>query len=157
MALRRAGEAGISTRVVTWDAFDDRSEFSEAVAAEVESSGAGGVVLAGFMRILSPEFVGRFPGRILNIHPSLLPAFPGAHAVAAALQHGVKVTGVTVHFVDEEVDNGPIIAQEPVEVLHDDTVDTLHRRIQSVEHTLYPRIVRLLVRDELHAARGVAR
>jgi phosphoribosylglycinamide formyltransferase 1 len=107
------------------------------------------VVLAGFMRILGPEAIRRYPGRIVNIHPSLLPSFPGGRAVAAALQHGVKVTGVTVHFVDEQVDHGPIIAQVPVEVLPDDTVESLHRRIQRAEHLLYPGIVADLCRGTL--------
>ena len=101
------------------------------------------------MRILSREFVDRFPRRILNIHPSLLPSFPGAHAVELALEHGVKVTGVTVHFVDEKVDHGPIVAQRAVEVLPGDTIETLHARIQVEEHALYPEVVRALVDGRL--------
>lgn len=101
------------------------------------------------MRVLSPTFIDRFPNRILNIHPSLLPAFPGAKAVEKALEHRVKVTGVTVHLVDEKVDHGPIIAQAPVDVLPDDTVDSLHRRIQVEEHKMYPPIVEALVAGRL--------
>lgn len=101
------------------------------------------------MRILSPSFVHRFPGRILNIHPSLLPAFPGAHAVESALEHGVKVTGVTVHVVDEQVDHGPIVAQRPVPVEPNDTAQTLHARIQVEEHAVYPEVVRALIQGEL--------
>lgn len=156
MALSRAKASGIPSAVVEWVAHADRAMFSDSVAMEIEAAGARGVVLAGFMRILSAGFVDRFPGRVINIHPSLLPSFPGAHAVHAALEHGVKVTGVTVHFVDEEVDHGPIIAQEPVPVLEGDTVESLHRRIQAVEHALYPRIVRLLVQEELVPDRGMA-
>jgi phosphoribosylglycinamide formyltransferase-1 len=96
--------------------------------------------------------VTRFPNRILHIHPSLLPAFPGAHAVEDALSHAVKVTGVTVHLVDEKVDNGPIVAQVPVEVLADDTKETLHTRIQSVEHSIYPPIVAAFVEERLAVA-----
>jgi len=107
------------------------------------------VVLAGFMRILTSSFIDRFPQRILNIHPSLLPAFPGAHAVENALEHGVRVTGVTVHFVDEKVDHGPIVAQVPVAVEEDDTVESLHARIQAEEHRIYPEVVQALVTGRL--------
>lgn len=148
-ALQRAKEAGIATVVVTWDDHPDRNAFSTALADVVESHGAKGVVLAGFMRILAPSFVDRFPRRVLNIHPSLLPAFPGAHAVEAALEHGVKVTGVTIHMVDEKVDNGPIVVQVPVEVRSDDTVETLHQRIQVEEHRAYPEVVTALVEGRL--------
>ena len=148
-ALVRAREAGMATAVVAWRDFPDREAFSAAVADAVERSGAKGVVLAGFMRVLSPIFIDRFPDRILNIHPSLLPAFPGAHAVEDALQHGVKVTGVTVHFVDEKVDHGPIVAQVPVAVLTDDTADSLHSRIQVEEHRLYPKVVEAFVDGRL--------
>ncbi len=115
----------------------------------VEESGAKGVVLAGFMRVLSPLFIDRFSNRILNIHPSLLPSFPGMDAVAKALDQGVKVTGVTVHFVDEKVDHGPVVAQRAVSVESDDTVESLHARIQIEEHDLYPEVVRAFVRGEL--------
>jgi phosphoribosylglycinamide formyltransferase-1 len=153
-ALVRARRAGIATAVVLWGDYPDRVSFSGAVADAVEEGGAKGVVLAGFMRILAPLFIDRFPNRILNIHPSLLPAFPGAHAVEHALSHGVKITGVTVHFVDEKVDNGPIIAQVPVEVLPDDTVDSLHERIQTQEHQLYPRVVEDFVSGRLNIVDG---
>jgi phosphoribosylglycinamide formyltransferase-1 len=152
-ALGRAARAGIDTAVVRWEDHGGRSEFSSALADLLEERGAKGVVLAGFMRILAPSFIDRFPDRILNIHPSLLPAFPGAHAVEAALAHGVRVTGVTVHIVDEKVDHGPIIAQQAVEVRPGDTVETLHRRIQSVEHAMYPEIVKAFVSGELVPAR----
>lgn len=148
-ALARAASAGIATGVVRWADHGGREEFSTAVADVVEGAGAKGVVLAGFMRVLSPSFIDRFPNRILNIHPSLLPAFPGASAVANALDHGAKVTGVTVHFVDEMVDHGPVIAQRPVPVMDDDTESTLHARIQAEEHTLYPEVVRAFLEDRL--------
>lgn len=156
MALERAAAAGIDTAVVRWEDHAGRADFSTAVADVIEERGAKGVVLAGFMRILAPSFIDRFPDRILNIHPSLLPAFPGSRAVEAALAHGVKVTGVTVHLVDEKVDHGPIIAQTPVEVREGDTVESLHRRIQQVEHALYPRIVEAFVSGELVSTRESA-
>ncbi len=148
-ALERAEIAGIPTVVLPWEEYGSRVEFSKAVADVVEKSGAKMMVLAGFMRILAPEAIGRFPNRILNIHPSLLPSFPGSNAVAQALAHGVKVTGVTVHLVDEEVDHGPIIAQRVVPVLPGDDVSVLHARIQAQEHDLYPRVVRAFVEGEV--------
>lgn len=132
-----------------WGDYASRAEFSQAIRAEIESAGADSVVLAGFMRVLGGELVSAFSNRILNIHPSLLPAFPGANAVDQALEHGVKMTGVTVHFVDEEVDHGPIIAQRAVPVLLDDDRDSLHARIQVEEHDLYPRVVGALARGEI--------
>ena len=153
-ALDRARNASIETSVVAWSDFESRDAFSRAVADVIEHHGAKAVVLAGFMRILSSEFVDRFPNRILNIHPSLLPAFPGAHAVESALEEGVLTTGVTVHFVDEKVDHGPIIAQRSVPVEADDTVETLHARIQIEEHDLYPQVVTALVSGGLLMSGG---
>ncbi len=148
-ALQRADGAGIPTQVLPYRDFPDRDAFSRAVVDSIEGAGVEAIVLAGFMRILSPVAVSRFPNRILNVHPSLLPSFPGAHAVAQALAHGVKVTGVTVHFVDEEVDHGPIIAQAPVPVRVGDTEKTLHERIQQEEHRIFPEIVARFARGEI--------
>lgn len=148
-ALERAVHAGISTQVLPYRDFADRDAFSRAIVDSLESAGVEAIALAGFMRILSPVAVSRFPNRILNVHPSLLPSFPGAHAVAQALAHGVKVTGVTVHFVDEEVDHGPIIAQTPVPVRVGDTEKTLHERIQREEHMLFPKVVSRFARGEI--------
>ena len=148
-ALERARGAGIPTTVLPWGDYGSRSEFSTAVRDEIEKAEVEVVVLAGFMRVLGGELVGAFRNQILNIHPSLLPAFPGAHAVDQALEHGVKMTGVTVHFVDEEVDHGPIIAQRAVPVLPDDDRDSLHARIQLEEHDLYPKVVAALARGEI--------
>jgi phosphoribosylglycinamide formyltransferase-1 len=156
-ALDRADRAGIPTKVVPWAGFESRAAFSDAVGDEVERSGAGCVALAGFMRVLAPPMVSRFRNRMLNIHPSLLPSFPGSDAVAQALAHGVKLTGVTIHFVDEEVDHGPIIAQRAVPVLPDDDVETLHRRIQVEEHALYPEVVRAFTRGEIEVTDGTVR
>jgi phosphoribosylglycinamide formyltransferase 1 len=148
-ALTRADAAGIPTAVALFEDHPDRASFSSALADLVEDSGAKVVVLAGFMRVLAPSFLDRFPGHVVNIHPSLLPAFAGARAVEAAMAHGVRVTGVTIHFVDDKVDHGPIIAQEAVVVEEGDTVDTLHARIKEVEHRLYPPLVAALVSGEL--------
>lgn len=148
-ALRRGEAAEIPTAVVAYSEHPDREGFSIAIVEAARASGAEVLVLAGFMRVLSPVAVNAFPDRILNIHPSLLPAFPGARAVAQALAYGAKVTGVTVHFVDEEVDHGPIIAQRPVPVLDDDTVETLHERIQIEEHKLYPEVISAFARGRI--------
>lgn len=107
------------------------------------------VALAGYMRVVKALLLDAFPGRIMNVHPSLLPAFPGLHAWEQALNHGIKVTGCTVHFVDEGVDAGPIILQEPVPVFPDDTPESLHRRIQVTEHKLYPEAIRLFGESRL--------
>lgn len=147
--LTRAQAAGIPTEVVLWRDHPDRHAFSSAVCDAAERHGAEALVLAGFMRVLAPVAVERFPERILNIHPALLPSFPGAHAVADALSYGVRVSGVTVHFVDAEVDHGPIIAQRAVPVFPDDTEDSLHARIQVEEHDLYPQVVKALVHGRL--------
>lgn len=110
--------------------------------------------MAGFMRVLTAEFMDRFSCKVLNIHPSLLPAFPGAHAVADAIDKGVKVTGVTIHFADELVDHGPIVAQTAVAVRPDDSVDTLHARIQAEEHRLLPEVVAAFVEGRLVVENG---
>jgi len=139
--LQRAADAGVPAVVVAWGDYPDRDAFTMAVCDVAADHGAEGLILAGFMRILAPSALDRFPGRVVNIHPALLPAFPGAHGVAEAIAYGVKVSGVTVHFVDAEVDHGPIILQEPVPVRPDDTEETLHARIQQVEHRVYPEVV----------------
>jgi phosphoribosylglycinamide formyltransferase-1 len=148
-ALRRADAAGIPTAVAEYSDYADREAFSTAIVAAARAAEAKALVLAGFMRILSPVALDGFPDRIINIHPSLLPAFPGARAVAQALAYGAKVTGVTVHFVDEEVDHGPIIAQRAVPILDDDTVETLHERIQIEEHKLYPEVISAFARGRI--------
>lgn len=146
-ALDRATQAGIDCAVVEWTG--DRRAFTTRVCAVAADAGADGLVLAGFMRILGPEAITRFPDRVLNIHPSLLPAFPGRTPVADTLGHGVRVTGVTVHFVDERVDHGPIISQEAVTVEPDDSEFSLHQRLHAVEHRLYPEAVSALAQGRL--------
>ena len=139
--LARAERAGIPVVVVDWAASPTREAFTSAICDAVDLFGAKAIVLAGFMRILSPSAMDRFPDAIINVHPALLPSFPGAHSVEQALEHGVTVTGVTVHFVDEHVDHGPIIAQQAVAIHDSDDAESLHARIQAVEHTLLPRVV----------------
>ncbi len=145
LALQRAARAGIAHNVVAWEDHSSREEFCDALAALLDSADVDLVVLAGFMRVLTPALVQRFAGRIINVHPSLLPAFPGMNAVSQALAEGVETTGVTVHYVDEGVDTGPVIAQREVPVLSGDDERSLHERIQVEEHDLLPRVVRSIV------------
>ena len=137
--LVKAQEMGIPAAAVDRKLYEARDDHEERVAALLEEAGTGIVCLAGYMRILSPAFVDRFRLRILNIHPSLLPSFPGKEAQAQALAYGARVTGVTVHFVDAGTDTGPIVAQEAVLVEPSDTVATLSARLLEVEHRIYRR------------------
>jgi phosphoribosylglycinamide formyltransferase-1 len=148
-ALDRARQAGVRAVHLDPRAYPDRTVFDDAVANILEGHGVELVCLAGYMRILSPGFVRRYRSRILNVHPALLPAFPGLHPQRQALAHGVKVTGATVHFVDEGVDKGPIVAQAAVPVLDDDTEETLAARILVEEHRLYPEAIRLYAEGRL--------
>jgi phosphoribosylglycinamide formyltransferase 1 len=137
-ALVRAREAGIATATFSLDCHADRTERDLVMATWLEEHGVELVVLAGYMHLLTPPFLQRFPGRVVNVHPSLLPAFPGAHAIEDALAAGVHTTGVTVHYVDEGLDSGEIIRQEVVPVA---PRDTLEERIHAVEHRLLPEVV----------------
>jgi phosphoribosylglycinamide formyltransferase-1 len=142
--LERARQAGIPA-VFRDHRGKKREDFDAELVEILRAHQVDLVCLAGFMRLLSPVFVRAFPGRIVNIHPALLPAFPGLEAQRQAWEHGVKVSGATVHLVDEGLDSGPIVAQEAVAVLSSDTPETLAARILEVEHRLYPRAVRLLL------------
>jgi phosphoribosylglycinamide formyltransferase-1 len=144
-ALDRAEEAGIATSVFELEEYPDRGARDEAMADWLGEHGVELVVLAGYMQLLTPTFLERFPERVVNVHPSLLPAFPGAHAVADQLAAGVTESGATVHLVDEGIDSGPALLQERVPVEPGDTVETLHERIKAVEHQLLPRAVRMLL------------
>ncbi|PYM76944.1 MAG: phosphoribosylglycinamide formyltransferase [Candidatus Rokuibacteriota bacterium] len=149
-ALDRARAAGVEALFVNPKDFGDREAFDLALVREFTARGVGLVCNAGYMRILSVAYVRAFAGRAMNIHPSLLPAFPGLHAQRQALEHGAKVTGVTVHFVDDgPVDTGPIILQASVLVQADDTEDSLSARILAEEHRLYPEAVRLFAEGRL--------
>jgi len=147
-ALERAAAAGIPTAVVEHRGLD-RDAFEARLADALERHQIQAIVLAGFMRVLTPAFVERYALRIVNTHPSLLPAFPGLDAVAQAIAHGVKLSGVTIHFVDASLDGGPIIAQVAVPVLDGDDAATLHARIQREEHRLLPIAVRRLAAGQL--------
>ena len=143
-ALERAASKGISTSVVLPADYSSREEYDRALAQEVSKSGAEWVALAGFMRLLSSAFLDFFPKRVINIHPSLLPAFPGLEAQSQAFDYGVKYSGCTVHFVDEDLDHGPIIAQSVVPVLTGDNAESLAGRILVEEHKLYPEVLQYL-------------
>ena len=142
--LERARRAAVPTVVLDHKG-RKREEYDAEVVSILQEHDVELVCLAGFMRLLSPAFVRAFPGRILNIHPALLPAFPGLQAQRQAFEYGVKVSGATIHLVDEGLDSGPIVAQEAVPVRSDDTAESLAVRILEVEHRLYPRAVRLLL------------
>lgn len=139
--LAHARSAGLPTAVIEHKRFESRAAFEEALVARLVDAGVSVVCLAGFMRILSPHFLERAPGPVLNVHPSLLPAFPGVDAQLQAWTHGVKVAGATVHLVTPELDAGPIVAQATVPVLDDDTPDSLAARILVEEHRLYPEAI----------------
>jgi len=156
-ALDRAGRAGVKAVHLDPQAYADRAAFDRDVAKVLADHGVELVCLAGYMRLLSPGFVAAFRGRILNIHPALLPAFPGLHAQRQALEHGVKVAGATVHVVDEGVDTGPIVLQAAVPVQEDDTEATLSARILAEEHRLYPEAIRLFAERRLEIAGGRVR
>ena len=149
VALARAEAHGVPFAVVSAGAFDDRGASDRAILETLRGAEIDALVLAGYLRLLGPEVVRAFDGRILNVHPSLLPAFPGASSVADALEWGSKVTGVTVHLVDEELDHGPIVSQEAVPILEDDDWDALEMRIHEVEHRLLPAAVRALVEGRI--------
>ena len=148
-ALQVASEAGIKSVCVNRKACSTQQEFEEKLVAELKAANVTLVVLAGFMRILSPYFVEAYRHHILNIHPSLLPSFGGAHAHRDVLAYGTKVSGCTIHFVDEGMDHGPIILQDTVPVLDDDTEDTLAARVLTKEHILYPKAIELFVDGRL--------
>jgi phosphoribosylglycinamide formyltransferase 1 len=155
--LELAATRGVPARVVEHRAFASREAFDAALADEMQRFAPRLVLLAGFMRVLTPGFVERYANRILNIHPSLLPAFPGLDTHARALAAGVKVHGCTVHFVTAELDHGPIVAQAAVRVRAEDTAASLAARVLRQEHVLYPRAVRWFIEGRLVIASGVVR
>jgi len=148
-ALDKARALGIPAEALDFKAFADREAFDEVLAARVEAAGAEVIALAGYMRILSPSFVARFRHRIVNIHPALLPAFPGLRPHEQAIEYGVKLSGCTVHLVDDAVDSGPILLQQAVPVEDGDTPETLAARILAEEHRLYPKALGLLATGRL--------
>lgn len=148
-ALARAEKAGIATQCIDHRKFDQRQQFDAAVVSALVEKSVDLVVLAGFMRIIGQQFLDAFPGRIMNIHPALLPAFPGLHVQQKALDYGARFSGCTVHFVDGGVDTGPIIIQAVVPVLDNDTEDTLAARILTQEHRIYPQSIQWFAQGRL--------
>jgi phosphoribosylglycinamide formyltransferase-1 len=150
--LERARAAGIETVILDHKQFGSRDQFDRAIVRELQARGVTVVCLAGFMRLVGAPLLEAFPNAILNIHPSLLPAFPGLDAQRQALEHGVKVSGATVHLVTGELDGGPIILQSTVPVLDDDTEETLSQRILAVEHRIYPEALKLVLEGKCRVA-----
>ena len=148
-ALERARRRGIPARVVLLSDYPDRPSYDREIVQALEEARADLVALAGYMKLAGPELVRAFSGRIMNIHPALLPSFPGTHGARDALEHGVKVSGVTVHFVDEGLDTGPVIVQEAVPVEEGDDEETLHNRIHQAEYRQYPKAIRLFAEGRL--------
>ena len=148
--LQRADSAGIATAVFPQADYEDRAARDAALADWVDASGAKLVVLAGWMEILTPGFISRFPNQIVNVHPALLPAFQGIHAIEQALEYGVKLAGVTVHFVDEGVDSGAIILQQPFELPYPRDIAVVEQLVHEIEHELLPRAVTLIARGKVH-------
>ncbi len=148
-ALTRARQANIPIHVVKLRDFPNRNAFDAEISRGIDEYEAELIVLAGFMKVLQPQFVQKYRNRIVNIHPSLLPAFPGAHPLRDALAYGVKVSGATIHFVDEGLDTGPIIAQVSVPVYDSDNEESLHARIQIEEYKIYPQVVKLCAEGKL--------
>ena len=149
-AIKRAENHGIPVELVNHKDFETREDFEAEIIRRLEKYGIELVVLAGFMRVLTPFFVGKFESRIINLHPALLPSFPGMHAAKQALDYGAKVTGCTVHFVDEGVDTGPIIVQAVVPITDDDTEESLLEKIHKEEHRIYPEAVRLFCEGRIN-------
>ncbi|HXT53485.1 MAG TPA: phosphoribosylglycinamide formyltransferase [Candidatus Eisenbacteria bacterium] len=148
--LVRAKDHGIPSEVLDHKSFPSREAYDQAIVDLLRARGVKLVALAGFMRLLSPVFVAAFSNRIMNIHPALLPSFPGLHVQKKALEHGVRFSGCTVHFVNEECDEGPIIIQAVVRVFPDDTEEQLAERILKQEHRIYPRAIQLYAQGRLH-------
>ena len=148
-ALTRAKSADIETFVLSSKGFSSREDYDKEIIKELEKKDIGLVVLAGFMRLVSTFFIKKYKNKIMNVHPALLPSFKGTHGIKDAFLYGVKKTGVTVHFVDEKLDHGPIILQESVKIEESDTLETLETKIHKIEHRLYPEAIRLFTEGKL--------
>jgi phosphoribosylglycinamide formyltransferase 1 len=144
--IEKASHRGVQTFVLNPKEFSTKEEYEMQILHVLQRLDVSWIFLAGYMRLIGPTLLHTYKGRIVNIHPSLLPAFPGKNAIGQALEAGVKVTGVTIHFVDEGMDTGPIIAQREIDIVKDDTEETLQVRIQRVEHELYPEVINHMVR-----------
>src|SRR5690625_1558719 len=143
--LKKAGKLNVPTFVFDPKKYDSKAAYEQEVVQKLQEANVSWVFLAGYMRLVGQTLLQAFEGRTINIHPSLLPAFPGIDAIGQAFEAGVKTTGVSVHYIDEGIDTGPIIAQESVEVLPDDTRETLQTKIQQIEHKLYPQVIKQLI------------
>lgn len=148
-ALSRAEKEGVKSALIERSDFSSKHEFEAAIIKELDQEDIELICLAGFMRIIGPVLLNKYPNKIINIHPALLPAFKGAHAIGDALRAKAKTTGVTVHFVDKEVDHGPIILQQAVGIKENDTEDSLAQRIHKIEHALYPKAIKLFVEGKI--------
>lgn len=148
--LKRAEKAGIPTMALSHEVYEDAMQANEIIAGELRRAGCDYVVMAGYMRMVLEPVLLAFENRVINIHPALLPSFPGAHGIADAYLSGVKVTGVTVHFANAAYDEGPIIAQRAVPIREEDTLETLEARIHEVEHVIYPETLQLIAQDRVH-------
>jgi phosphoribosylglycinamide formyltransferase-1 len=147
--IQRAEKAGIPTRVFSPKDYTNRQSVDRDMVITLRNEKIDFIVLAGYMRLLTPFFVNKFPKKIINVHPSLLPNFKGVNGIKDAYTYGSKVTGVTIHFVNEKMDNGPIIMQEPVRILEGDTLDKLTKRIHKAEHRVYPKAIKAYVEGRL--------
>lgn len=148
--IERARAAGIPVAVLNRDVYADVEAADARIVSELREAGAEYVVMAGYMRKVTPVMLDAFPDRVLNLHPALLPSFKGAHAIADAYEAGVKITGVTVHFANEDYDKGPIVAQRAVEVREGDSLEDVEARIHEVEHVLYPQVLRLIAEGRVN-------
>ena len=148
-AIGRARRAGVKVILVNREDFPAKKDFESRIIQHLREEKIDLIVLAGFMRILGPDIIGEYKNRIINIHPALLPSFKGAQAIKDAFDYGVKVTGVTVHFVDDLMDHGPIILQEALSIKEGDTLESLEAKIHKIEHKLYPEAIKLFVEDKL--------
>ncbi|MFC7322657.1 phosphoribosylglycinamide formyltransferase [Halobacillus campisalis] len=147
--IEKAQKRNVDTVVFNPKSFENKAEFEKALLADCQARDVEWIILAGYMRLIGSTLLEAYPKRIINIHPSLLPAFPGKDAIGQAIDKKVKVTGVTVHFVDDGMDTGPIIAQEALSISEEDTKDEVRRKIQAVEHQLYPQVIQsLLIKEE---------
>lgn len=155
--LTRAENHGIPGVHLARKEYPDESSYNNAILDELKEHDVDLVVMAGYMRLLGKEVLDAYPNRVMNLHPALLPSFPGAHGIKDALDYGVKVTGVTVHFANEVFDEGPIILQEALHVHEDDTEETLAQRIHAIEHVIYPRAIKLYAEGKLEIAGGKVR
>lgn len=148
--LTRAEKAGIPTLALNREVYQDAPAANKRIADALKEAGAEYVIMAGYMRKLTNEVLDAYPDKVVNLHPALLPSFKGAHAIEDAFTFGVKVTGITVHFANEDYDKGPIIAQRAVEIREDDTLESLETRIHEAEHELYPEVISLLAQQRVH-------